>query len=87
MEEAMSVVQRAGRWTLGEKAEGVFVVKKGGQLVAKIITGEYTPGAADRNEAECTVERVVEVGEQSEVAGVFRETVADRCVRGFDRPS
>lgn len=43
----MTVVQRAGTWRLEERREGVYDVRKLGDLRARIVTDDYEPGLVD----------------------------------------
>ncbi|MFC7165942.1 hypothetical protein [Halospeciosus flavus] len=80
----MSIVQRSGRWTLDEKVDGVFVVKKGGQFEAKIVTNSYDPDADDGDETSGVLRSVIEVEDEQEAEDEFVSYVTQQGVAGFD---
>lgn len=80
----MSVVQRTGRWTLDEKVDGVFVVKKGGQFEAKIVTESYDPDADDGDETTGVLKSVIEVEDEQAAENEFVSYVTRKGVDGFD---
>ncbi|GAA0658258.1 hypothetical protein [Salarchaeum japonicum] len=69
----MSVTQRAGRWTLGEKTDGVFIVKKGGQYEAKILTDRYDPEPEE--DERSVLSTLIEVQDSRAAREAFHEYV------------
>ncbi|MGB9985765.1 hypothetical protein [Salarchaeum japonicum] len=69
----MTVRHRAGRWTLGEKTDGVFIVKKGGQYEAKILTDSYDPSPEDDERSVRST--LIEVPDVGAARDAFREYV------------
>ncbi|MEE6208623.1 hypothetical protein U3A55_00420 [Salarchaeum sp. III] len=72
----MTVQHRAGRWTLGEKTDGVFIVKKGGQYEAKILTDSYNPEMREEDERS-VLSPLIEVPDSRAARDAFHDYIRD----------
>ncbi|MBP1955323.1 phage gp46-like protein [Halarchaeum rubridurum] len=75
----MSITQRTGRWTLDEKAPGVYLIKRRGHLRAKVVTTESNPDEALDYLLDDGVGTVYEVECEEAARERFRDYVEARA--------
>lgn len=82
-EGTMTVRHRNGRWTLGKKSEGVFIVKKGGQYEAKILTDDHDPDDSAGDERRVH-SQLIEVPDYDAARNAYLDYVDRESVPGID---
>jgi len=81
----MNVTHRAGEWTLGEKAPGVYLIKRRGHLRATVVTEDVDPDDGPEYLLDGGVSDVIEVEDVGAVHEEFRAHVADDARRARTR--
>ncbi|GAD51723.1 hypothetical protein MBEHAL_0483 [Halarchaeum acidiphilum MH1-52-1] len=75
----MGITQRTGRWTLDEKAPGVYLIKRRGRLRAKVVTAACDPDETLDYLLDGGVEDVIEVDCEAAARERFRDYVDARA--------